>query len=62
MKESQSQFIKKYCEEKNIKEIDLNKRGTCAIFCDCEDGGGKGHWAMIPKEILRDQIELFIHN
>jgi len=58
--ELQSEFIKNYCNKSKITEKQLIDLGLFAMPCDCEDGGGKGHWAMIKREFLRDQIELYI--
>ena len=62
MKETQTQFIKRYLEGKDFSEDDWNfKYNQCAVLCDCEDGGGKGHWAMVSKNQLKDHIELYIN-
>jgi len=56
---TQSEFIKKYCEGKKITEKQLNDLGTFSIVCDCEEEDCKG-WAMISRERLKDQVELYI--
>lgn len=63
MKETQSEFIKGYCEKDGITEKELNNEyGKFAIPCDCEDGGGDGHWAMIRRSSLEHQVEFCINN
>lgn len=56
---TQSDFIKKYCEDSNITEEFLNKRGWFSVLCECQYEKCQG-WAMVKKENLEDHLDLYL--
>lgn len=56
---TQSEFIRQYCDKSNISEDELNRLGQLAVPCDCGEDDCRG-WAMISRENLQSQIDLYI--
>lgn len=62
MKETQTQFIERYLKSKGISEEVWNwEYDQFAVFCDCEDGGGEGHWAMVSRNGVEEHVELYLN-
>lgn len=57
---TQSEFIKSYCEKSKITEEKANELGLFAVPCDCQQTEDCKGWAMITRENLKSQIELYI--
>jgi hypothetical protein len=59
---TQSEFIKKYLSSpamKGITEERWNELGQFAVLCECGQDGCKG-WAMISKDNMQAQIDLYL--
>lgn len=60
MKLTQTEFIKKYCDNSTIDEKKLNELGMFAIPCDCAVKGCNG-WAMVTRETIRYHVALYLN-
>lgn len=58
-KETQSEFIKKYCENSEITERELNDLGQFSVICDCDEENCNG-WTMIGRNNIKDHVKLYI--
>jgi len=57
---TQSEFISTYCYRSKIMERALNKLGTFAVPCDCDEENCQG-WAMVSRENLKTHCNLYIN-